>query len=89
MFFSSDGRFLNVCMQCPVDVTESLVESLRFWSRYAVIPLAGLSRLSAGRWRPWSCHATNHKKFILPTDFHNFCCNKNQQSAGYNHTKKD
>ena len=25
---------------------------------------AGLSRCSAGRWRPWACHATNHKNFI-------------------------
>ena len=35
-------------MQCSVDVTESLVEPLRVWCRYAVIPLAGLSRRSAG-----------------------------------------
>ena len=45
-------RFLNVCMQCSVDVTESLVEPLRVWCRYAVISLARLSRRSAGRWRP-------------------------------------
>ena len=57
-------RFLNVCMQCSVDVTESVVELLRVWCRYAVIPLAGLSRHSAGRWRSWACHAINHKNFI-------------------------
>ena len=34
-------------MQCLVDVTESLVEPLRVWCRYAVIMLAGLSRRSA------------------------------------------
>ena len=50
---------------CSVDVTESVVERLlRVWCRYAVIPLAGLSRRSASRWRPWACHATNHKNFI-------------------------
>ena len=37
-------------MQCSVDVTECLVEALRVWCRYAIIPLAGLSRRSAGRW---------------------------------------
>ena len=52
MFFFEWCTFLNVWMECSVDVTESLVEPLRFWSRYAVIPLAGLSRRSAGRWRP-------------------------------------
>ena len=36
-------------MQYSVDVTESVVELLRVWCRYAVIPLAGLSRRSAGR----------------------------------------
>ena len=35
-------------MQYSVDVTESLVEPLRVWCRYAIIPLAGLSRRSAG-----------------------------------------
>ena len=75
-------------MQCPVDVTESLVEPLRFWSRYAVIPLAGLSRRSAGRWRPWACHATNHKNFIYQPIFTIFTA-KNSAKAGYNHTKKD
>ena len=40
-------------MQCSVDVTESLVEPLCVWCRYEVIPLAGLSRRSAGRWRSW------------------------------------
>ena len=57
-------RFLNACMQCSVDVTESVVELLRVWCSYAVIPLAGLSRHFAGRWRPWACYATNHKNFI-------------------------
>ena len=57
-------RFLNVCMQCSIDVTESVVELLRVWCSYAVIRLAGLSRRSTGIWRPWACHATNHKNFI-------------------------
>ena len=74
-------------MQCSVDVTESLVESQRFWSRYA-IPLAGLRRRSAGRWRPRACHATNHKNFIYQPIL-KFLLQKIQQSAGYNHTKKD
>ena len=39
MFFEC-CRFLNVCMQCSVDVTESLVELLRVRCRYAVIPPA-------------------------------------------------
>ena len=69
MFFFECCRFLNNCMQCPVDVTESLVEPLRFWSRYAVIPLAGLSRQSASRWRPWACHATNDKNYIYQPIF--------------------
>ena len=38
-------------MQCLVDVAESLVEPLCVWCHYAVIPLAGLSLRSAGRWR--------------------------------------
>ena len=42
-------RFLNVCMQCSIDVTKSVVELLRVWCRYTVIPLAGLNRRSAGR----------------------------------------
>ena len=41
-------------MQCSVDVTESLVKLLRVWCRCAVIPLVGLKRRSAGRWRPWA-----------------------------------
>ena len=68
MFFEC-CRFLNVCMQCPVDVTESLMKPLRVWCRYAVIPLAGMSRRSAGRWRPWACHATNHKNIIYQPIF--------------------
>ena len=75
-------------MQCPVDVTESLVEPLRFWSRYAVIPLTGLIRRFAGRWRPWACHATNHKIFIYQTDFHNFCCIKFSNKQAINAIKK-
>ena len=47
-----------------------------FWSRYAVIPLAGLSRRSAGRWRPWACHATNHKNFIYQPIFTIFAATK-------------
>ena len=70
---------MSACsVRCDHDVTESLVEPLLLWSRYTVIPLAGLSRRSAGHWRPWACHATNHKKIYLLTDFHNFCCKKNQ-----------
>ena len=52
MFFRVLGGFLNVCMQCSVDVTESVVEQLRTWCGCAVIPLTRLSRRSAGRWRP-------------------------------------
>ena len=63
MFFEC-CRILNVCMQCSVDVTESVVELLCVWCRYAIIPLAGLSRRSAGRCRPWACHATNLKNSI-------------------------
>ena len=88
MFFFEWCRFLNVCMQCPVDVTDSLVEPLRFWSRYAVIPLAGLSRRFAGRWRPWACHATNHN-ILFTNPFSQFFLQKIQQSAGYKHNKKD
>ena len=51
MFFEC-CRFLNVCMQCSVYVTESVVELLRVWCRYAVNPLAGLSRRSASHWCP-------------------------------------
>ena len=70
-------------MQCSVDVTESLVEPLRFWSRYAVISLAGFSRRSAGRWRPWACHATNHTNFIYQPIFTVYACKKfsNQQAV--------
>ena len=64
-------------MQCPVDVTESLVEPLRFWSHYAVIPLAGLSRRSAGRWRPW--HVMKQTiKILLTNRFLQFLLQKNQ-----------
>ena len=56
-------------MRCSVDVTESLVKPLRVWCRYTVILLAGLSRRSAGHWRPWACHATNHKNFIYQPIF--------------------
>ena len=68
-------RFLNVCMQCSVYVIESVVELLRVWCRYAIIPLAALSRRSAGRWRPWPCHATNHKNFIYQPIFTMFAAN--------------
>ena len=68
MFFEC-CRFLNVCMQCSVDVTESVMELLRVWCRCAVIPLVGLSRRSASRWRPWACHGTNHKNFIYQPIF--------------------
>ena len=56
-------------MQCSVDVTESVVELLRVWCRCAIIPLVGLSRRSASRWRPWACHATDHKNFIYQPIF--------------------
>ena len=45
------------------------INMLRIWCRYAVIPLAGLSRRSAGRWRPRACHATNHNNFIYQPIF--------------------
>ena len=63
-------------MQCSVDVTESLVEPLRVWCRDAIISLAGLSRRSAGHWRPWACHATNHKNFIYQPIFTIFTVKK-------------
>ena len=40
-------RFLNVCMQRSVDVTESVVELLRVWCCCPVILLVGLSSRSA------------------------------------------
>ena len=75
-------------MQCPVDVTESLVAPLRFWSRYAVIPLAGLSRRYAGRWRPWGCHATNHKIVIYQLIFTIFAAKKFSNQQAINTIKK-
>ena len=75
-------------MQCLVDVTESLVEPLRFWSRYAVIPLAGLSHRSAGRWRPWACHATNHKIFIYQPIFTIFAPKNSANKQAINAIKK-
>ena len=76
-------------MQCPVDVTESLVEPLRFWSRFrAVTPLAGLSRRSAGYWRHG--HVMQQTIQLLFTNrFSQFLLQKIQQSAGYKHNKKD
>ena len=68
-------RFLNVCMQCSVDVTESVVELLRVWCRCAVIPLVGLSRRSAGRWCSWHVMQPIIKLY-LPTDF-KICAAKN------------
>ena len=75
MFFSSDVD-LQCLQQCLVDVTESLVEPLRLWSRYTVIPLTGLNRRSSGRWRPRACHATNHKNFIYQPIFTIFAAKK-------------
>ena len=75
-------------MQCPVDATESLLELLHFWSRYAVIPLAGLSSrsLAVGAHE----HVMQQTITILFTNrFSQFLLQKIQQSAGYNHTKKD
>ena len=77
--------FVNICMQCPVDVTESLVEPLRFWSRYAVIPLAGLSRRSLAL-MGMSCNKPYN--FYLTTDFHNFCCKKISNQQAINKIKK-
>ena len=76
LLFFECCRFLNVCMQCLVDVTESLVEPLRVWCRYAFIPLAGLSRRSASRWHPWAYHATNHNNFIYQPIFTIFAAKK-------------
>ena len=76
-------------MQCSVDVTESVVELQRVWCRYAVIPLTGSSRRSAGRWRPWACLATDYKIFLFNNRFSQFLLQKIQQYAVYNHTKKD
>ena len=75
-------------MEFPVDVIESLVEPLRFWSRYAVIPLAELSRRSADRWRPWACHATSHKIFIYQQIFTIFAAKKISNKQAINAIKK-
>ena len=88
MFFFEWYRFVNICMQCPVDVTECLVEPLSFWSRYTVIPLAGLIRRSA------VVGAHGHVmqqtiKFLFTNRFSQFLLKKIQQSAGYKHNKKD
>ena len=75
-------------MQCPVDVTESLVKPLRFWSRNAVIPLAGLSRRSPAV----GAHEHVMKqtiKILFTNRFSQFLLQKIQQSAGCNHTKND
>ena len=63
-------------MQCSVDVIESLVEPLRVWCYYAVIPLAGLSHRSAGCWRPWVMQQTTlftnrFSQFLLEKKFSN------------------
>ena len=86
MFFKC-CRFLNVCMQCSVDVTESVVELLRVWCRCAVIPLAGLSVV------PPAIGAHEHVmqpiiKTYLPTDFQNFCCKKFSNKQVINVLKK-
>ena len=47
----------------------------------------GDKTVATAGWRPWACHATNHKNFIYQPIFTIFAA-KNQQSAGYNHTKK-
>ena len=75
-------------MQCSVDVTETLVEPLRFWNRYAVIPLAELSRRSAGRWRPLVCHSTNHNIFIYQPIFTIFAAKKISNQQAMNTIKK-
>ena len=75
-------------MQCSVDVTESVVKLLRVWCRYVVIPLAGLSRRFAGRWRPWHVMQPIIKT-LFNNRFSQFLLQKIQQSAGYNHAKKD
>ena len=76
MVFSSDVGFSMSACSVPVDVIESVVKPLSVWCHYAVIPLAGLSRRSAGRWRPWACHATNHKIFIYQPIFTIFAAKK-------------
>ena len=81
-------RFRNVCLQYSVDVTESLVEPLRLWSCYTVIPLTGLSRRSAGRWRPRACHATNHKNVINQPIFTIFAAKKISNQQAINTIKK-
>ena len=65
-YFFEWCRFLNVCMQCPVDMTESLVEPLRFWSYHSA---GRIDPSSAGRCHPWACHAINHKNFIYQPIF--------------------
>ena len=68
--------FLNICMQCSVDVTESVVERLlRVWCRYAVIPLAGLTVV------PLAVGAHGHViqpiiKTLFNNPFSHFCCKK-------------
>ena len=69
MFFSSVVGFSMSACSVRVDVTESVVKLLRIWCRCAVLPLVGLSHHSAGRWRPWAYHATNHTNFIYQPIF--------------------
>ena len=85
MFFFEWCRCLNVCMQCPVDVTESLVKLLRFLSRYAIIPLVGLSRRSVGAHGHVMQQTIN---FLFTNRFSQFLLQKIQPSAGYKHNKK-
>ena len=88
MFFSSDVGFSMSACSVRLMWPSLWWSRSVFWSRYAVILLAGLSRHSDGCWRPWACHATNHKNFIYQPIFTIFLP-KIQQSAGYNPTKKD
>ena len=72
-------------MQCPVDVTESLVEPLRFG---AVTPSFRWPDWAVGRWRPWACHATNHNIFIYQPIFTIFAATKFSNQQAINTIKK-
>ena len=62
------GRLSNAAAAAAYRTNPNLPDFIHphgpFWSRYAIIPLAGLIRRFTGHWRPWACHATNHKIFI-------------------------
>ena len=74
IFFSS--KLLNV-FSSVVSFTMSACSVRLMWPSLwwnccvfgAVTPSFRWSRPSAGRWRPWVCHATNHKNFIYQPIF--------------------